>query len=178
MAEEKLEAVKDVEEEKTAIVPASEKKPDDFKALAVVEQVEDPEKSSGDSDDRDAVLARIVAEKRLSLIKAWEENEKFKAENKALKKISSINAWENSKKAEVEAELKKKEEELEKKKAEYAEEVKNKIALIHKEAEGKRAVAESRRGEEVLKTEKKAAKYRATELVPVLQRRLFDFFQS
>lgn len=71
-----------------------------------------------------------------------------------------------------------KQEELEKKKAEYAEEVKNKIALIHKEAEGKRAVAESRRGEEVLKTEKKAAKYRATELVPVLQRRLFDFFQA
>lgn len=30
--------VKDVEEEKTAIVPASEKKPDDFKALAIVER--------------------------------------------------------------------------------------------------------------------------------------------
>lgn len=30
----------------------------------------------------DAVLARLATEKRLSLIKAWEENEKTKAENK------------------------------------------------------------------------------------------------
>ncbi|RRT56696.1 hypothetical protein B296_00016455 [Ensete ventricosum] len=145
MAEEKLEAVKDVEEEKTAIVPASEKKPDDSKALAI--SIHD-----------------------LSYLPAMS--------NRALKKISSINAWENSKKAEMETELKKKEEEIEKKKAGYAEEVKNKIALIHKEAEEKRAVADARRGAEVLKAEKKAAKYRATELVPVLQRRLIDFFQA
>jgi hypothetical protein len=30
----------------------------------------------------DAVLARVVTEKRISLIKAWEESEKSKAENK------------------------------------------------------------------------------------------------
>lgn len=30
----------------------------------------------------DAVLARVETEKRMSLIKAWEENEKAKAENK------------------------------------------------------------------------------------------------
>jgi hypothetical protein len=30
----------------------------------------------------DAVLARVEAEKRCALIKAWEENEKAKAENK------------------------------------------------------------------------------------------------
>lgn len=30
----------------------------------------------------DAVLARVEAEKRLALIKAWEESEKTKAENK------------------------------------------------------------------------------------------------
>ena len=30
----------------------------------------------------DAVLARVATEKRLSLIKAWEESEKSKAENK------------------------------------------------------------------------------------------------
>jgi len=30
----------------------------------------------------DAVLARVATEKRLSLIKAWEESEKSKADNK------------------------------------------------------------------------------------------------
>ena len=30
----------------------------------------------------DAVLTRVATEKRLSLIKAWEESEKSKAENK------------------------------------------------------------------------------------------------
>lgn len=30
----------------------------------------------------DAVLARVATEKRMSLIKAWEESEKSKAENK------------------------------------------------------------------------------------------------
>ncbi|XP_065000968.1 remorin-like [Musa acuminata AAA Group] len=168
------EAVKDVEEEKTAIVPAPEEKPDDSKALVAVEKVEDSstEKGSG-SNDRDAALARVATEKRLSLIKAWEENEKVKAENKAIKKISSISAWEKSKKADVEAELKKKEEELEKKKAEYAEQVKNKLALIHKQAEEKRAIAEAKHGEEALKAEEKAAKYRATGLAP---KKIFGFF--
>ncbi|THU73368.1 hypothetical protein C4D60_Mb04t22100 [Musa balbisiana] len=131
-------------------------------------KVEDPpaEKSSGGSTERDAVLARLETEKRLSLIKAWEENEKTKAENKAVKKLSSILAWENTKKAAVEAELRRKEEELEKKKAEYAEKMKNKVALLHKEAEEKRAMVEARRGEELLKADEVAAKYRATGLAP------------
>lgn len=64
-------------------------------------------------------------------------------------------------------------EELEKKKAEHAEKVKNKIALIHKEAEEKRAIAEAKHGEEALKAEEKAAKYRATGLTP---KRIFGFF--
>ncbi|RWW08280.1 hypothetical protein GW17_00028280 [Ensete ventricosum] len=78
------EAVKDVAEEKASVPPPAEEKPDDSKALAIVEKVEDPpaEKSSGGSTERDAVLARLETEKRLSLIKAWEENEKTKAENK------------------------------------------------------------------------------------------------
>jgi len=100
------------------------------------------------------------------LIKAWEENEKTKAENKAAKKISATLSWENSKKANIEAELKKIEEQLEKKKAEYAEKMKNKIAIIHKEAEEKRAMVEAKRGEEVLKAEEMAAKYRATGHAP------------
>ncbi|KAJ1416101.1 Remorin, N-terminal [Sesbania bispinosa] len=39
-------------------------------------------KDTEDSVDRDAGLARVVAEKRLALIKAWEESEKTKAENR------------------------------------------------------------------------------------------------
>ncbi|KAL0847486.1 hypothetical protein Bca101_020732 [Brassica carinata] len=102
----------------------------------------------------------------MSLIKAWEEAEKSKVENKAQKNLSSIGAWENSKKASVEAELKKIEEQLIKKKAEYAEQMKNKIAQIHKEAEEKRAMTEAKRGEEILKAEEMAAKYRATGTAP------------
>ena len=57
-------------------------------------------------------------------------------------------------------------ESLEKKKAEYVEKMKNKIAIIHKEAEEKRAMIEARRGEDLLKAEEMAAKYRATGSAP------------
>ncbi|KAG8043127.1 hypothetical protein GUJ93_ZPchr1396g22915, partial [Zizania palustris] len=122
--------------------------------------------AQGGSNDRDIALARVETEKRNSLIKAWEENEKTKAENKASKKLSAILSWENTKKANIEAQLKKIEEQLEKKKAEYAEKMKNKAAIIHKEAEEKRAMVEAKRGEEVLKADEMAAKYRATGHAP------------
>lgn len=57
-------------------------------------------------------------------------------------------------------------ENLERKKAEYVEKMKNKIAIIHKEAEEKRAMIEARRGEDLLKAEEMAAKYRATGSAP------------
>ncbi|KAL2540148.1 Remorin family protein [Abeliophyllum distichum] len=161
---------KDVAEEKSLIpppLPPCEEKPDDSKALAIVEKPEPAEEKKPEgSINRDAVLARVSTEKRLSLIKAWEESEKSKAENKAQKKISTIGAWENSKKAGLEAELKKIEEDLEKKKAEYVEKMKNKVALIHKAAEEKRAIIEAKRGEDLLKAEEMAAKYRATGSAP------------
>ncbi|KAK3159529.1 hypothetical protein QOZ80_2AG0151200 [Eleusine coracana subsp. coracana] len=100
--------------------------------------------------DRDAVLAKVEMDRKLSMIKAWEESEKSKAENKAQKKMSSILAWENSKKAAVEAKLRTREEKLEKKKAGYAEKMRNQIAAIHKEAEEKRASVEATRHEEIL----------------------------
>ncbi|XP_014512214.1 remorin-like isoform X2 [Vigna radiata var. radiata] len=131
------------------------------------------EKPIDGSVNRDAVLARVATEKRLSLIKAWEESEKSKAENKAYKNISSISAWENSKKAATEAELRKIEEQLEKKKAEYGEKLKNKIATIHREAEEKRAFIEAKKGEDFLKAEETAAKYRATGTAP---KKLFGCF--
>ncbi|XP_051122917.1 remorin-like [Andrographis paniculata] len=167
-AAETVEAPKDVTEEKTVIpAPPAEEKHDDSKALAVVEKPEAiEEKKPVGSIDRDAVLARVATEKRLSLVKAWEESEKCKAENKAQKKVSAIGAWENSKKATLEAELKKIEEQLEKKKAEYIEKMKNKVALVHKSAEEKRAQIEAKRGEDLLKAEEMAAKYRATGTAP------------
>lgn len=57
-------------------------------------------------------------------------------------------------------------EQLEKKKAEYVEKMKNKMALIRKEAEEKRAMIEAKRGEDLLKAEELAAKYRATGSAP------------
>ncbi|XP_073305008.1 remorin-like [Primulina huaijiensis] len=160
---EPVEALKDVVEAKAEIPPAEELKPNESKALAVVEKPESTEKKEAEgSINRDAVLERVATEKRLSLIKAWEESEKSKAENKAQKKVSAIGAWENCKKANIEAELKKIEEQLEKKKAEYIEKMKNKVAQVHKAAEEKRAIAEAKRGEDLLKAEEMGAKYRAT----------------
>ncbi|XP_076953882.1 remorin-like [Bidens hawaiensis] len=157
------------------IVPVVAEEPpaDESKVLAVVEKPTEPceekkpeEKSQEGSVNRDAVLARVATEKKDALIKAWEESEKSKAENKAQQKLSSIGAWENSKKADLEAELKKIEEDLEKKKAKYIEKMKNKIALLHKTAEEKRAITEAKRGEEILKAEELSAKYRATGTTP------------
>ncbi|CAL9752300.1 unnamed protein product [Musa acuminata subsp. burmannicoides] len=159
-------AVKDVEEEKAPIPSPAERKLDDSDAVAIDESDEDASTEKSTEVSAESVLARLETEKRLSLIKAWEDNEKTKVENKVVKKLSSIMVWEISRKAAVEAELKRKEEELEKKKAEYAEKIKNKIALLHRFAEEKRAMVEARRGEELLKVEEVAAKYRATGLAP------------
>ncbi|URD77793.1 Remorin family [Musa troglodytarum] len=206
------EGVKDLAKDKSAVPPpAEEEKPDDSKTLATVNTTEAAatERTSGGSIDRDAVLARVETEKRESMIKAWEENEKTKAQNntgldriveighdtlenydhhgctisicliylpiwdRAAKKMASITAWENSKKAAVEAELRMKEEALEKKKAEYVEKMKNKIAMLHKAAEEKKAMVEAKRGEEFLKAEEMAAKYRVTGFTP---KKLFGCF--
>ncbi|CAI8604494.1 unnamed protein product [Vicia faba] len=148
---------------------------DDSKALVVAKKTDEAaeEKPQEGSINRDAVLERVATEKRLSLVKAWEESEKSKAENKAQRKLSTITAWENSKKAATEAELRKLEEQLERKKGEYAEKMMNKIALLHKKAEEKRAVIEAKKGEELLKAEEVAAKYRATGTAP---KKLFGLF--
>lgn len=66
-------------------------------------------------------------------------------------------------------------ESLEKKKAEYIEKIKNKIALLHKAAEEKRAIIEAKRGEDLLKAEETAAKYRATGTAP---KKLLGCFSS
>ncbi|XP_058201273.1 remorin 1.4-like [Rhododendron vialii] len=125
-----------------------------------------PQKKPGDSNDRDAALTRVMTEKRLALIKAWEESEKSKKENKAHRKLSEIGSWEKSRKASIEAELKQIEELFEKKKAEYAERMNNKKAEIHKDAEEKRAMVEAKRGEEFVQIEEAAAKHRSTGTTP------------
>ncbi|CAJ1817487.1 unnamed protein product [Sphenostylis stenocarpa] len=115
--------------------------------------------SSRGSIDRDIALAQVAKEKQMSYVKAWEESEKAKADNRG-------SCLGRKKEAALEAELKKLEEKLEKKKAKCVEKMKNKMALVHKKAEEKRAVIESKRGEEVLKAEESAAKYRATGTTP------------
>lgn len=148
-------ATKDIAEEK-AIVPVPV--PDNSKAIVAV--VKDAEGTRG-SSERDAYLTKIMSEKRTTLINAWEESEKARAENRAAKNLSFITSWEHAKEAEMEAELKKLEEQLEKKKAAYKEKLKNKLAMLHKSAEEKRAMAEAKRGEEIIMAEEMAAKYRA-----------------
>ncbi|GMP43307.1 hypothetical protein CsSME_00012712 [Camellia sinensis var. sinensis] len=107
--------VKDVVQEKAVIPhppPPVEEKVDEHKAIVVAHKTEDPpvKKTSSTSLDRDIALADVEKEKRLSFIKAWEDSEKSKVENKAQKKLADVASWENSKKAEVEAKLKKLEE--------------------------------------------------------------------
>ncbi|VVB11964.1 unnamed protein product [Arabis nemorensis] len=111
-------------------------------------------------------LADMSKEERLSILRAYENNEKSKAQSKAEKKISDILAWEDNKKTAVEAQLKKFEEKIEKKKAQYAEKMKNKVAAIHKEAEERRAMIAAKRGEEILKTRIMGAKCRHTGFDP------------
>ncbi|KAL6320608.1 hypothetical protein AAG906_008608 [Vitis piasezkii] len=164
---EPTEAPKDVTEEKAVIPPAPppEEKPDETKALAIVEKVPEPieEKGSeGGSVNRDAVLARVATEKRLSLIRAWEESEKCKAENKAQKKLSATEAWENSKKHLSSRAISSKLHCVKMMNEWHLDlssknmwKMKNKIAIIHKET-----------WEDLLKAEEMAAKYRATGSAP------------
>ncbi|KAK4344920.1 hypothetical protein RND71_035096 [Anisodus tanguticus] len=127
------------------------------------------QKSSKGSLDRDVALSQLENEKRSSFVKAWEESEKSKVDNKAQKKLSKVATWERTQNAKLEAKRKKLEDELEHKKAEYAEKIKNEVALIHKEADEKRAVVDARQGQEILKAEETAAKYRATGQTPKKQ---------
>ncbi|GMP96233.1 hypothetical protein CsSME_00044964 [Camellia sinensis var. sinensis] len=64
-----------------SLVPIPDEKLSLAKTLAIPENFA-AEKKSGDPTDRDAVLARVETEKRFALIKAWEESEKTKTENK------------------------------------------------------------------------------------------------
>ncbi|KAG8095807.1 hypothetical protein GUJ93_ZPchr0013g36342 [Zizania palustris] len=157
-AKVEAETNKGIAEEKAVVpLPAAPPKLDNFKAIVVVKDSE----GTGGSTERDAFLAKIVSAKRLTLINAWEESEKARAENRAAKKLSFISSWENAKKAEMEAEIKKIEEQLEKKKAAYEEKLKNRLALLDRTAEEKRALTEAKRGEELIMAEETAAKYRA-----------------
>ncbi|KAI3421524.1 Remorin_C domain-containing protein [Psidium guajava] len=133
------------------------------------------EKGSGDQTERDAVLAQVEAEKRLALIRAWEESEKSKAESKAYKNLAITESWENTQIASAEARIKQIEEEIEKKKAEQAEKIRNKLVEIHKEAEVKKATIEAKRVEDIIKVREAAAKFRATGYVP---RKLLRCFGS
>ncbi|TYH40745.1 hypothetical protein ES332_D12G269300v1 [Gossypium tomentosum] len=144
-------------EKKSVIIPLPQK-------VAAAETP--PSVTEKSPNNRDSVLARVETEKRLALVKAWEENEKAKIDNKAYKKISTIGSWENTKKSAVEAQLKSIEEKLEKKKEEYAERMKNKVAQLHKQAEERRAMIEAKKGEDFLKIEETAAKFRSTGYTP------------
>ncbi|KAI4340875.1 hypothetical protein MLD38_025671 [Melastoma candidum] len=113
-----------------------------------------------------AALARVETEKKLSLIRAWEESEKAKANTISRSFDVALPASENFVNVLLSVSPSAYQENLEKKKTEYAEKMKNKMALVHKAAEEKRAAVEAKKGEELLKAEEMAAKYHATGQVP------------
>ncbi|KAL6181915.1 hypothetical protein ACLB2K_048563 [Fragaria x ananassa] len=114
-----------------SVIPVSEEK------ASSAEIVDHPAAKKGirSSTEKDVMYAEIETEKRLALIKAWEESEKTKVENRAYKRMSAVGLWEENKKSSVEARLRKIEEKFERKKAEYVEKMKNKVAEIHKASE-------------------------------------------
>ncbi|PIN27214.1 hypothetical protein CDL12_00007 [Handroanthus impetiginosus] len=145
-------------------------------------------------DRADVAAARVEMEKRLALIKAWEDNEKAIADNKAFKKLCAIDAWESTKRVSIEAQMQQIEitislfeyyiliteqcaflhiEKIEKKKAEYRERMKNKMAIIHKAADEKKAFVESDRQKDFLAVEEAASKFCATGSTP---KKLFACF--
>ena len=67
-------------------------------------------------------------------------------------------------------------EKLEKRKATCVELVRNEIAAIHMRAEEERAFAEANHGEEILKAEEVAAKYRASGQLPSRYRICFRLY--
>lgn len=64
---------------------------------------------------------------------------------------------------------------MDRKKSEYVEVMQNKIAEIHKSAEEKKAMIEAQKGEEILKVEETAAKFRTRGYQP---RRLLGCFSG
>uniref|UniRef100_A0ACD5Z9X0 Uncharacterized protein n=1 Tax=Avena sativa TaxID=4498 RepID=A0ACD5Z9X0_AVESA len=120
----------------------------------------------GSATDRDAVRAKVEMERKLSMVKAWEENHKCKVDNRAEHRMSCILSWENTKRAAVEAKLRTREEKLEKKKAEYAEKTRNRVATIHRKAEEERASVEARRQEGRIRCQETAARHRSTGTTP------------
>ncbi|XP_016544206.1 remorin [Capsicum annuum] len=139
--------------------------------------------------DRDIALSQLENDKRSSFIKAREDSKKSKVDNKAQKKLSEVATWEKTQRTKLEAKTEESSSkifsrvsdhgyafledptqyQLEHKIDEYAEKIKNEVALICKEADEKRAVVDARKGEELLKAEETAAKYRATGQTPKKQ---------
>ncbi|KAG5593157.1 hypothetical protein H5410_043671 [Solanum commersonii] len=122
-------------------------------------------------DDKEKISSHVQERNRF-----W-NSEKYRwlQGHRAIKKLSTVGSWENTKKASIEAELRLIQEELEKKKAEYAEKMKNKMAEIHREAEEKRAMIKAKEGEDILKVEEIAAKFRATGNMPKKFLRCFGY---
>ncbi|XP_004300775.1 PREDICTED: remorin isoform X2 [Fragaria vesca subsp. vesca] len=165
-----------VDTEKSVIPVSEEKASSAGEPLAIVkENVDHPAAKKGirSSTEKDVMYAEIETEKRLALIKAWEESEKTKVENRAYKRMSAVGLWEENKKSSVEAKLRKIEEKFERKKAEYVEKMKNKVAEIHKASEEKRALIEATQREESLKVAEAASKFRESRSTP---KRLFVCF--
>ncbi|KVH90107.1 remorin-like isoform X1 [Cynara cardunculus var. scolymus] len=162
MGEEKEESKKDIASTETE--SKSTPPPPEPKSTSVA--AEPPEKLKPVHGGDDAGLEIVVTEKRMALIKAWEENEKTKADNKAYTKVLAIGAWENSKRAEVEANLKKIEVDIENEKVKQREIMKMKMATVQKEAEEKRAAIEAKKGQDIINAEQLAAKFHATGTLP------------
>ncbi|XP_037493394.1 remorin 1.4 [Jatropha curcas] len=130
------------------------------------EMVEEREIVAQKPNDKENELAKIEWDKRYALIKAWEETEKAKVENKTYKKLSALGSWETNQKAVLESQIRQHEEKLERKKVEFAEKMTNKIAEIQKEAEERKTMIEAKRGQDFLKVEENAARYHSLGYLP------------
>ncbi|XP_068648489.1 uncharacterized protein At3g61260-like [Aristolochia californica] len=157
--------MKDEVEEKMVIPrPSVEQIGDSFSTIPVQEAAE--AKKTSEKSLKDSLIAWNRIDTRISVINAWVEFKKTKAEIKANKQLSDIHMWERTKITSEEDRLKHIKAKVEIKKSKDSEKIGNKVAIIQKVAEEKRLMVEAERHEKHFKAEKMAAKHRATVFAP------------
>ncbi|KAI5058644.1 hypothetical protein GOP47_0026814 [Adiantum capillus-veneris] len=143
--------------------------------LAADEIKADDDASKSKQFDREVMLAKLNQDKVSSVIMAWESNLKAKSLHSIMHaslllrrdlQIAKIEAREKAKKARAEAHLQQQEEKLEKKRAAYVERIQNEISKIGMRAKEERAHVDASFGEETLRVEEIAQRYRSFGRLP------------
>ncbi|KAG9456588.1 hypothetical protein H6P81_001096 [Aristolochia fimbriata] len=153
-------------EEKMVVPRPSAEEFGDFVSTNPVQEAPEAKKTAEKTSKGDSPSAWNQPETRISVINAWVEFKKTKAEIEANKKLSNIQMWERMKITSKKDRLKQIKANLEAKKSKVFGNIENKMDIIHKVADEKRLMVDAERHEKHFKAEKMGAKYRATAFAP------------